>query len=50
MKTMKTYYNPETELVRFDQDAIMQTLGEGTNMPKGGWAAPGRVGSLGPSY
>lgn len=46
----KTYYIPETELVRFDQDAIMYTLGEGTDMLEDHWAAPGRVGSLGPSY
>ena len=53
MKTMKTYYIPETELVRFDQDAIMYTLGEGSDAEKDASAeAPARhrVGSLGPSY
>lgn len=50
---MKTYYIPETEVVHFDQDAIMQSMGEGSDAEFGASTeAPARhrVGSLGPSY
>lgn len=38
----KMYNNPKTEAVRFDQDAIMTVVGEGSDMPDGEWAAPAR--------
>lgn len=52
MKTMKTYYIPETEVMDLHADKLMESAGV-SNSPEefnGGGLAPGRVGSLGPSY
>ena len=52
MKTMKTYYIPETEVMDLHADKLMESAGVSNSSEEfnGGGLAPGRVGSLGPSY